>query len=34
MEAQPEAVVDLKGKLINSETKKPFTGIVSIIDSG
>lgn len=32
MEAQPEAVVELKGKLINSETKKPFTGIVSIID--
>jgi outer membrane protein OmpA-like peptidoglycan-associated protein len=32
MEAQPEAVVELKGKLINAETKKPFTGIVSIID--
>lgn len=32
MEAQPEAVVKLKGMLINSETKKPFTGIVSIID--
>ena len=32
MEAQPEAVVKLKGTLINSETKKPFTGIVSIID--
>jgi outer membrane protein OmpA-like peptidoglycan-associated protein len=32
MEAQPEAIVNLKGTLINSETKKPFTGIVSIID--
>jgi len=32
MEAQPEAVVTLKGTLINSETKKPFKGIVSIID--
>lgn len=32
MEAQPEAIVELKGTLINSETKKPFTGIVSIID--
>jgi outer membrane protein OmpA-like peptidoglycan-associated protein len=32
MEAQPEAVVRLKGSLINSETKKPFHGIVSIID--
>jgi outer membrane protein OmpA-like peptidoglycan-associated protein len=32
MEAQPDAVARLKGKLINSETKRPFTGIVSIID--
>ncbi len=32
MEAQPEAVVKLKGTLINSETKKPFKGIVSVID--
>jgi outer membrane protein OmpA-like peptidoglycan-associated protein len=32
MEAQPEAVARLKGSLINSETKKPFRGIVSVID--
>ena len=32
MEAQPEAVAKLKGSLINSETKKPFKGIVSVID--
>jgi outer membrane protein OmpA-like peptidoglycan-associated protein len=32
MEAQPEAVANLKGSLINSETKKPFRGIVSVID--
>ncbi|MEO5978189.1 MAG: OmpA family protein [Chryseolinea sp.] len=32
MEAQPTAVARLKGSLINSETKKPFTGIVSVID--
>ncbi len=32
MEAQPTAVAQLKGSLINSQTKKPFTGIVSIID--
>lgn len=32
MEAQPEAVANLKGSLINSDTKKPFKGIVSIID--
>ncbi|HYF67569.1 MAG TPA: OmpA family protein [Ohtaekwangia sp.] len=32
MEAQPEAVVKLRGSLINSETKKPFQGIVSVID--
>lgn len=32
MEAQPEAVARLKGSLINSETKKPFKGIVSVID--
>jgi outer membrane protein OmpA-like peptidoglycan-associated protein len=32
MEAQPQATAKLKGSLINSETKKPFKGIVSIID--
>ena len=32
MEAQPEAVVNLKGSLVNAETKKPMHGIVSIID--
>ena len=32
MEAQPEAVAKLKGSLVDSETKKPFKGIVSIID--
>lgn len=32
MEAQPEATAKLKGSLINAETKKPFKGIVSIID--
>ncbi|NJM25824.1 MAG: OmpA family protein, partial [Bacteroidia bacterium] len=32
MEAQPEAVANLKGSLINSQTKKPLKGIVSIID--
>jgi outer membrane protein OmpA-like peptidoglycan-associated protein len=32
MEAQPEAIAVLKGSLINSETKKPMHGIVSIID--
>ncbi|MBL7858662.1 MAG: OmpA family protein [Cyclobacteriaceae bacterium] len=32
MEAQPEAVAKLKGTLINSQTKKPFRGIVSVID--
>lgn len=32
MEAQPEAVAQLKGSLTNSETKKPMRGIVSIID--
>ncbi|HEY5919330.1 MAG TPA: OmpA family protein, partial [Chryseolinea sp.] len=32
MEAQPNAVARLKGSLVNSETKKPFKGIVSIID--
>ena len=32
MEAQPEAVVTLKGTLINSQTKKPMKGIVSVID--
>lgn len=32
MEAHPTAVAKLKGSLINSDTKKPFKGIVSIID--
>lgn len=32
MEAQPEAVVNLKGTLVDSETKKTLHGIVSIID--
>lgn len=32
MEAQPTAVAHLKGSLINSQTKKPFKGIVSVID--
>lgn len=32
MEAQPTAVALLKGSLINSDTKKPFKGIVSVID--
>src|SRR6185436_10504761 len=32
MEAQPEAVVLVKGSLKNSVTGKPFKGIVSIID--
>lgn len=32
MEAQPEAIVQLKGSLKNSQTGKPFKGIVSIID--
>jgi outer membrane protein OmpA-like peptidoglycan-associated protein len=32
MEAQHTAVARLHGSLINSETKKPFTGIVSVID--
>jgi outer membrane protein OmpA-like peptidoglycan-associated protein len=32
MEAQPQAVAKLKGSLINSDTKKPFKGIVSVID--
>lgn len=32
MEAQPEAVVNLKGSLLNSETRQPMRGIVSIID--
>jgi len=32
MEAQPNAVAKLKGTLINSETKQPFKGIVSVID--
>ncbi|HYC84595.1 MAG TPA: OmpA family protein [Chryseosolibacter sp.] len=32
MEAQPEAIANLHGSFINSETKKPFKGIVSIID--
>jgi outer membrane protein OmpA-like peptidoglycan-associated protein len=32
MEAQPEAVVNVKGTLINRETKQAMHGIVSIID--
>lgn len=32
MEAQPEAVANLKGSLVDAETKKPLKGIVSIID--
>ncbi len=32
MEAQPEAIAHIQGSLLNSETKKPFKGIVSIID--
>jgi outer membrane protein OmpA-like peptidoglycan-associated protein len=32
MEAQPEAIVKIKGTLISSDTKKPLHGIVSIID--
>lgn len=32
MEAQPEAIVNLKGSLVNSGTKEPMKGIVSIID--
>lgn len=32
MEAQPTAVARLSGSLVNSRTKKPFTGIVSIVD--
>jgi outer membrane protein OmpA-like peptidoglycan-associated protein len=32
MEAQPTAVAHLKGSLINTHTKKPFKGIVSVID--
>lgn len=32
MEAQPEAIATLKGSLTDIRTKKPFQGIVSIID--
>jgi outer membrane protein OmpA-like peptidoglycan-associated protein len=32
MEAKPEAVVTLRGSLVDSATLKPFNGIVSIID--
>ncbi len=32
MGAQPDAIANLKGSLVNSNTKKPFKGIVSIID--
>lgn len=32
MEAQPTAVVRLEGSLVNAQTKKPFKGIVSVID--
>ena len=32
MEAQPLAVAHLKGSLVNAQTKKPLSGIVSVID--
>jgi outer membrane protein OmpA-like peptidoglycan-associated protein len=32
MEAQPEAVATLSGSFVDAETKRPFKGIVSIID--
>lgn len=32
MEAKPDAVANLKGSLVDVHTKKPFKGIVSIID--
>lgn len=32
MEAQPMAIARLKGSLVDTKTKKPFKGIVSIID--
>jgi outer membrane protein OmpA-like peptidoglycan-associated protein len=32
MEAQPEAIAQLKGSLVDTNTKRPFKGIVSIID--
>lgn len=32
MEAQPEAIANLKGSLTDTNTKKPLRGIVSIID--
>lgn len=32
MEAQPEAVVNVRGTLVNGESRKPMKGIVSIID--
>jgi outer membrane protein OmpA-like peptidoglycan-associated protein len=32
MEAKPDAIATLKGSLVDSLTKKPFKGIVSIID--
>jgi outer membrane protein OmpA-like peptidoglycan-associated protein len=32
MEAKPEAVAHLKGSLVDTKTKKPFAGIVSVID--
>lgn len=32
MEAQPAAIAKLKGSLVNAHTKKPFKGIVSVID--
>jgi outer membrane protein OmpA-like peptidoglycan-associated protein len=32
MEAQPEAIVSVKGTLVDSQTKQPMHGIVSIID--
>lgn len=32
MEAKPEAVAKLTGSLVDASTKKPFSGIVSVID--
>lgn len=32
MEAQPTAIARLKGSLVNAQNKKPFKGIVSVID--
>ncbi len=32
MEAKPDATAELKGSLVNANTRKPFRGIVSVID--